>query len=111
MSFICYHTNELVSGQKKILVPAVTRKVNYLGINRKFLHLYDDNLMPKSNINIQNESNYNYDSSAVEVIEKPSTGWEIVKEVPVAQDNLPAFLATGFTAQVLSDVKEVRYVF
>lgn len=110
MSFICFHANELVTGQKMVLVPALTRKVNYVGINRKFRHLYDDNLMPRSNADFT-DVGQNYDSPNMEPIEKTSTGWETVREVPVAQDNLAAFLSTGFTAKTELAVKEVRYVF
>jgi hypothetical protein len=66
MSFIDYTTNELVSGQTRILVPVMRRRVEY----QKYLEKTDRRT----------------GETSILYVGEPTTGWEISREVPTTQD-------------------------
>lgn len=66
MSFTDYATNEIVSGQTRVLVPVMKRRVEY----QKYIEKVD-----KRN----NEKTVIY-------VGEPTHGWEISREVPTTQD-------------------------
>ena len=85
MGFKCYASGEYVANQRRVLVPIETRKVRYVG-------MFKPN--PKEEF-LQFGASFE--------------GWEIVKEVPVAECNYKAFIATTGTPKIVGE-KEVRYM-
>jgi hypothetical protein len=74
MSFTCYATKKVVENEPMVLVPIVVRKVKYIGfVTKKSYH----------------------DEEPKKFITGESIGFEIVKEVPVAQSEVDQFLV-GF---------------
>lgn len=85
MGFRCFASGEIVENQRMILVPIEVRKVRYVGVFKP---------NPK-------EDFLQFGAS--------SEGWEIAKEVPVAEKNHEAFMAAGQEPKVIGE-KEVRYI-
>ena len=85
MGFTCTFSGEIVEKQRKILVPTEIRKVRYVGVFKP---------TPREDY-LQFGASFD--------------GWEIAKEVPVAEKNYEAFKATLGEPKVVGE-KEVRYM-
>ena len=66
MSFIDYTTNELVSGQTRVLVPVMRRRVEY----QKYLEKTDRRT----------------GETSILYVGEPTMGWEISREVPTVKE-------------------------
>jgi len=86
MSFKCQCCGETVTGDSCILIPAITRKVDYMGY-RKFT--------PRG-------------KEPFEKLETQSRGWEIVKELSIAKGHYDKFII-GFKPTLVEAVKMVKY--
>ena len=87
MGFKCHCCNKVVSNETQILVPAITRKVEYLGY-KKIVQRNKEEFLK---------------------LETQSRGWEIVKELPIAKSHYDEFIKT-FTPTVLDNVRTVKYI-
>lgn len=71
--------------------------------------------MPKENAYIESNQSFNPDNFSMDDIEpqeKESFGYETVKEVPVSQKNLAAFLENPkYETQFVANEKTVRFIF
>ena len=85
MSYLCHATNELVTGESRVLIPTQIRKVVYIAQTK-----------PDA------QSDYLQFASQ-------SEGWEIVKEVPVRSSKAAEFQLTH-SPEVVGEPKEVRYM-
>lgn len=86
MSFICAATGKLVQNQRRILVPAQTRKVVYEGYFQM----------------------KNRDGSTNMVFDSATEGWEAVKEIAVSENAYPIFIE-GFKPEQV-ETKTVQFI-
>jgi hypothetical protein len=85
MSYICHATQQLIYGERCVLVPIKIRKVVYIAQTRP-------------------DSRSNFLQFAGQ-----SEGWETVKEVPVRPESAEWF-RTANPPEIASEVKEVRFM-
>jgi hypothetical protein len=92
MSFICKCCNKLVNKENKILVPSIIRKVNYHGFHK-----------------IKNRTPIDGQEYKMVFVDT-TTGFETVKEIPIAKSHYDNFMASGFQAQIIDSTKDVDFI-
>lgn len=85
MSFFCHARNDIVIGQKMVLVPIAIRKVYYTALKEQ-----------------------SRDSDYGEFVLGRTEGWEVAEEVPVARDAAAQFAESHPPEIVMT--KEVKFI-